>query len=92
MTGRDRGKAAIASVAPAATSQAAQCKRGRRRNDENPPLSSFPDVMAHLATQTLNAAALPKAPSATFTTLANPPATLQTAAFVLLGIEPMRAQ
>ena len=69
-TGRDRGKAAIASVAPAATSQAAECKRGRRRNDENPPLSSFPDVMAHLAN----------------------PTTLQTAAFVLLGIEPMRAQ
>ena len=48
-------------------------------------------ITAHLATQTLNTAAPPKAPNATFTTLTNP-TTLQTAAFVLLGIEPMRVQ
>ena len=52
--------------------------------------------MAHLATQTLNTAALPKAPNATFTTLATP-TTLQAAAFNLLEfnlleIEPMRVQ
>lgn len=47
--------------------------------------------MAHLATQTLNTAALPKAPNATFTTLATP-TTLQAAAFSLLEIEPMRVQ
>ncbi|MCU4161945.1 hypothetical protein AiwAL_17925 [Acidiphilium sp. AL] len=47
--------------------------------------------MAHLATQTLNTAALPKAPNATFTTIAKP-TTLQDAAFKLLGIEPMRVQ
>ena len=47
--------------------------------------------MAHLATQTLNTAALPKAPNATFTTLANP-TPLQAAAFDLIGIAPMRVQ
>ena len=47
--------------------------------------------MAHLATQTLNTVALPKAPIATFTTLANP-TPLQTAAFALIGADPMRVQ
>ncbi|EGO94359.1 IS1634 family transposase [Acidiphilium sp. PM] len=78
-------------VAPATISPAAKRKRGRRRNDDNLPLSSFADLMAHLATQTLNTAALPKAPNATFTTLATP-TTLQAAAFNLLEIEPMRVQ
>jgi hypothetical protein len=48
-------------------------------------------LLAHLAAQTLNTAVLPKAPNATFTTLANP-TRLQTAAFVLIGIDPMRVQ
>ena len=78
-------------VAPASTSPAADRKRGRRRNDQNLPISSFTDLMAHLATQTLNTAALPKAPNATFTTLANP-TPLQAAAFDLIGIDPMRVQ
>ncbi len=78
-------------VAPASTSPAADHKRGRRRNDQNLPISSFSDLMAHLATQTLNTAALPKAPNATFTTLANP-TPLQAAAFDLIGIAPMRVQ
>jgi hypothetical protein len=78
-------------VAPAAISPAADRKRGRRRNDQNLPISSFTDLMAHLATQTLNTAALPKAPNATFTTQANP-TPLQTAAFALIGIDPMRVQ
>jgi hypothetical protein len=78
-------------VAPATTSPAAQRKRGRRRNDENLPLSSYADLMAHLATQTLNTAALPKASHVAFTTLAKP-TPLQAAAFKLLGTEPMRVQ
>ncbi|UNC13043.1 IS1634 family transposase (plasmid) [Acidiphilium multivorum] len=78
-------------VAPASTSPAADRKRRRRRNDQNLPISSFTDLMAHLATQTLNTAALPKAPNATFTTLANP-TPLQAAAFDLIGIDPMRVQ
>ena len=78
-------------VAPAATSQAADRKRGRRRNDQSLPISSLTDLMAHLATQTLNTAALPKAPNATFTTLAKP-TPLQAAAFDLIGIDPMRVQ
>jgi hypothetical protein len=78
-------------VAPATISPAARRKRGRRRNDENLPLLSFADLMAHLASQTLNTAAQPGAPNATFTTLTNP-TTLQAAAFALLGIEPMRVQ
>ena len=78
-------------VAPASTSPAADHKRGRRRNDQNLPISSFTDLMAHLATQTLNTASLPKAPNATFTALANP-TPLQTTAFALIGIDPMRVQ
>jgi hypothetical protein len=78
-------------VAPASISPAANRKRGRRRNDQSLPISSFTDLMAHLATQTLNTAALPKAPNATFTTLAKP-TPLQTAAFDLIGIDPMRVQ
>ena len=73
------------------SSPVANRKRGRRRNDQSLPISSFTDMMAHLATQTLNTAALPKAPNATFTTLAKP-TPLQAAAFDLIGIDPMRVQ
>jgi hypothetical protein len=78
-------------VAAAEPSPAALRKRGRRRTDDGLPLSGFPDLMAHLATQTLNVVAVPGAPEAAFTTITQPTA-LQHAAFNLLGTEPIRVQ
>jgi len=78
----------VAAVQP---SPAALRKRGRRRTDDGLPLSSFPDLMAHLATQTMNVIAVPGAKDAAFTTLTNPTA-LQNAAFRLLGTEHVRVQ
>jgi hypothetical protein len=78
-------------VAPVQPSPAALRKRGRRRTDEGLPVSSFSDLMAHLATQTVNVIAVPGAKDAAFTTLTNPTA-LQNAAFRLLGTEHARVQ
>jgi hypothetical protein len=78
----------VAAVQP---SPAALRKRGRRRTDDGLPLSSFSDLMAHLATQTMNVIAVPGAKDAAFTTLTNPTA-LQNAAFRLLGTEHVRVQ
>jgi hypothetical protein len=78
-------------VAPVQPSPAALRKRGRRRTDDGLPLSGFSDLMAHLATQTMNVIAVPGVKDAAFTTLTNPTA-LQTAAFRLLGTEHVRVQ
>jgi hypothetical protein len=78
-------------VAPVQPSPAALRKRGRRRTDDGLPVSSFSDLMAHLATQTMNVIAVPGAKDAAFTTLTNPTA-LQSAAFRLLGTEHARVQ
>ena len=78
-------------VAPVQPSPAALRKRGRRRTDDGLPLSGFSDLMAHLATQTMNVIAVPGAKDAAFTTLTNP-TDLQTAAFRLLGTEHVRVQ
>ena len=78
----------VAAVQP---SPAALRKRGRRRTDDGLPLSGFSDLMAHLATQTMNVIAVPGAKDAAFTTLTNPTA-LQNAAFRLLGTEHVRVQ
>ena len=78
-------------VAPVQPSPAALRKRGRRRTDDGLPLSGFSDLMAHLATQTMNVIAVPGAKDAAFTTLTNPTA-LQNAAFRLLGTEHARVQ
>lgn len=78
-------------VAPVQPSPAALRKRGRRRTDDGLPLSGFSDLIAHLATQTMNVVAVPGAKDAAFTTLTNPTA-LQTAAFRLLGTEHARVQ
>jgi hypothetical protein len=78
-------------VAPVQPSPAALRKRGRRRTDDGLPVSSFSDLMAHLATQTMNVIAVPGAKDAAFTTLTNPTA-LQNAAFRLLGTEHARVQ
>ena len=78
-------------IAPVQPSPAALRKRGRRRTDDGLPLSGFSDLMAHLATQTMNVIAVPGAKDAAFTTLTNPTA-LQNAAFRLLGTEHVRVQ
>ncbi len=78
-------------VASAEISQAAQRKRGRRRSDAGLPASSWRDLIAHLATQTLNTVASPQAPNATFTLLSKP-TPLQTAAFELLATPLPRVQ
>ena len=78
-------------VAPVQPSPAALRKRGRRRTDDGLPLSGFSDLIAHLATQTMNVIAVPGAKDAAFTTLTNPTA-LQNAAFRLLGTEHARVQ
>jgi hypothetical protein len=80
----------VAAAAPS-PSPAALRKRGRRRTDDGVPLSSFRDLMAHLATQTMNVVALAGAPAAAFTTTGKPTA-LQEAAFSMLGTEPARVQ
>jgi hypothetical protein len=78
-------------VAPAELSTAALRKPGRRRTDSGLPLSSFGDLMAHLATQTMNVVAVSGATEAAFTTVTKATA-LQEAAFELLKIEPLCVQ
>jgi hypothetical protein len=78
-------------VTGAEVSPAAQRKRGRRRSDAGVPVSSWRDLIAHLATQTLNTVAAPQAPNATFTLLSKP-TPLQTAAFDLLATPLPRVQ
>ncbi len=78
-------------VAAAMPSPAALRKRGRRSTDDGVPLCSFRDLMAHLATQTMNVVAVPSAPEATFTTISKATA-LQQAAVKLLDAEPARVQ
>ncbi len=78
-------------VAAAEPSAAAQRKRARRRTENGLPLSSFGDLMAHLATQTMNVVAMAGASNAAFTTVTKATA-LQEAAFELLKAEPMRVQ
>src|SRR3954447_4217235 len=77
----------ISPVTPAEPSPAALRKRGRRRSDDGVPVSSFRDLLRHLATLTLNTVTVPGA-SPTTATLYATPTTLQATAFQLLGIRP----
>jgi Transposase DDE domain len=72
-------------VAPAEPSPATIEKRTQRRSADGQALLAWPDLMAHLATLTLNEVALPLQGTATFTLLARPTA-LQEKAFVLLDL------
>lgn len=72
-------------VAPAQASPATLEKRTRRRNADGQAVLAWPDLIAHLATLTLNEVLLPLKGTATFTMLARPTA-LQEKAFVLLGL------
>ena len=81
----------ISPVAAADISDAAKCKRGRRRSDDNLPLTSFTGLISHLATMTLNLVASPQAPNATIV-LAAKPTPLQNKALELLGTPMPRVQ
>ena len=74
-------------VAAAEPSPATIRKRGRRRSDDGMPVSSFRDLLRHLATLTLNTVAVPGTKPAAATLYARP-TPLQATAFQLLGIRP----
>ena len=78
-------------VAPAEVSSATITKRTQRRSADGQPVLAWPDLIAHLATLTLNEVALPLQGTATFTLLARPTA-LQKKAFALLDLPPLRVQ
>jgi hypothetical protein len=78
-------------VAAADISEAAKRKRGRRCSDDGLPITSFGDLLGHLATLTLNLVAPPKAPNASFV-LAAKPTPLQRKAFELIGAPLPRVQ
>ena len=78
-------------VAAAKASFAADAKRTSRRTQDGTPVTSFADLMAHLATMTLNIVAAPKAPNVTFT-MGSKLTPLQARAFDLLGAELPRVQ
>ena len=72
-------------VAPAQGSPACIEKRTRRRSADGQAVLAWPDLIAHLATLTLNDVVLPMKGTATFAMLARPTA-LQEKAFALLGL------
>ena len=72
-------------------SAAAKRKRGTRRSDDGLPITSFGDLMRHLATMTLNIVSSPQAPSAAITLSARP-TPLQDKALTLLGTALPRVQ
>jgi Transposase DDE domain len=78
-------------VAAAEISDAAKRKRGTRRSDDGLLVSSFRDLLDHLATMTLNLVASSHAPNATITLTAKP-TPLQDKALDLLGVAPARVQ
>lgn len=72
-------------VAPSQASPASVEKRTRRRSPDGQAVLAWPDLLAHLATLTLNEVRLPLKGTATFTMLARPTA-LQEKAFALLEL------
>jgi Transposase DDE domain len=72
-------------------SAAAKRKRGSRRSDDGLPITSFGDLIRHLATMTLNVVASPQAPSAAITRSARP-TPLQDKALALLDTALPRVQ
>ena len=84
-------KERVSPVAAVEVSAAAKRKRGSRRSDDGLPITSFGDLMRHLATMTLNIVASPQAPSATIT-LSATPTPLQNKAFALLDTALPRVQ
>ena len=84
-------KERVSPVAALEVSAAAKRKRGSRRSDDGLPITSFSDLMRHLATMTLNSVASPQAPSAAIT-LSATPTPLQNKAFALLDTALPRVQ
>jgi Transposase DDE domain len=84
-------KERVSPVAALEVSAAAKRKRGSRRSDDGLPITSFGDLMRHLATMTLNIVASPQAPSAAIT-LSATPTPLQNKAFALLDTALPRVQ
>jgi len=72
-------------VVPAEPSAATIEKRTQRQTADGHALLAWPDLLAHLATLTLNEVALPLQGTATFTLLARPTA-IQKKAFTLLDL------
>ena len=78
-------------VAPAEPSPETIMKRITRKTADGQAVLSWPDLLAHLGTLTLNAVAVPLQGTATFTLLARPTA-LQEKAFGLLDLPLPRVQ
>ncbi len=78
-------------VAPRAPSPAAKRKRARHGTDQGTPLTSFRDLLRHLATLNLNTATTPINPNYSFT-VTTTPTNLQRRAFELLGVKPICVQ
>jgi hypothetical protein len=78
-------------VAPLEPSPAAKRKGARRRTDEGIPLTSFRDLLRHLASLTLNSVVAPINPDYSFTVTATP-TKLQAKAFERLGVKPICVQ
>jgi hypothetical protein len=78
-------------VAPAEPSAATVAKLTRRRSADGQPVLAWPDLLAHLATLTLNEVALPMQGTATFTLPARP-TLLQEKTFALLDLPLPRVQ
>jgi hypothetical protein len=86
----DRAAAEAASASPVAVAQPSPTrirKRGRRRGDDGVPVSSFRDLLHHLATLTRNTVAMPGTKPVS-TTLWARPTPLQAHALNLLGMRP----
>jgi len=78
-------------VTPAEASPATIAKRTQRRSADGQAVLAWPDLLAHLATLTLNEVALPPHGTATFTLLARPTA-IQEKTFALLDLPLPRVQ
>lgn len=78
-------------VAPLEPSPAAKRKRTRHRTDQGTALTSFRDLLRHLASLTLNSVVAPINPDYSFTVTATP-TDLQRRAFEFLGVKPLCVQ
>ncbi len=90
----DHAGAEAARASPVAArppSRAAKRKNARRRTADGIPLTSWRDLLRHLATLSLNTVAMPINPNYAFTVTATP-TQLQQKAFDLLGVKPIRVQ
>ena len=83
--------AAFGKHTPLKDSAAAKRKKARHKTDEDGPVTSWRDLLRHLASLTLNSVVTPINPSYSFTVIATA-TELQDRAFKLLGVKPIRVQ